>query len=236
VTLHTPILRGVTRPLDEKSVHASCGGDSLHLVARSETFEPPRSPLIAWTLRMASVADRLFWRTFSSGQAATSRRKGLVGKALDGLGRRCGLLSLQEASVTFERARWDVWQVREARRERYRRYEQLRESMDFDDLNPANSQLYLNPVNRWVRLPQAPSDDASPRPSESVLFFLIDNQVQGLRMSLEGQALINELADYQPCTVVQWARLSRLADAAQLVTLAQYLARSGLVAWQGPRG
>ena len=42
-----------------------------------------------------------------------------------------------------------------------------------------------------------------------MLFFLADGEVHGLRMNLEGQVLINELADYQPCTVLQW-RDSRL--------------------------
>jgi hypothetical protein len=44
--------------------------------------------------------------------------------------------------------------------------------------------------------------------------------------------LINELADYQPCTVDQWARLSPLVDAAQLQGLVRYLETVGLVAWE----
>ncbi len=50
-------------------------------------------------------------------------------------------------------------------------------------------------------------------------------------MRLEGQVLINELADYEPCTVAQWARLSALVDAQQLTELVRHLVEIGLVAY-----
>ena len=43
--------------------------------------------------------------------------------------------------------------------------------------------------------------------------------------------LINELADYQPCTIAQWARLSTLVDVPQLTVLVRHLADMGLVAY-----
>ncbi len=49
-------------------------------------------------------------------------------------------------------------------------------------------------------------------------------------MRLEGQVLVNELADYQPCTIAQWARLSALVDAPQLAALVRHLVGIGLVA------
>ena len=65
----------------------------------------------------------------------------------------------------------------------------------------------------------------------SALFYLDGQELRGIRMRLEGQVLINELADYQPCTIAQWARLSALVDPSQLAVLVQHLAGIGLVAY-----
>ena len=90
-------------------------------------------------------------------------------------------------------------------------------------------QVYLNPACCWIRINEEPHSDRSSL-SSSVLFFLVNDEIRGLRMNLEGQVLVNELADYQPCTIRQWAQLSSLADANQLSSLVRHLAEIGLVA------
>ena len=95
----------------------------------------------------------------------------------------------------------------------------------------SGSSLHLNPACHWMRF----KGDAGARQDHdvptSVLFFLINERIRGIRMSLEEQVLLNELADYQPCTVCQWARISSLADRRQLGALALQLYDIGLVAW-----
>lgn len=63
------------------------------------------------------------------------------------------------------------------------------------------------------------------------IFFRVGKAIRGLQMNLECQALINELADYQPCTAMKWTRLSSLADIHQLTTLAAHWRAMGLIAW-----
>jgi len=88
----------------------------------------------------------------------------------------------------------------------------------------------LNPANCWIRWSTESDVAANSRLSGSALFFLDGSDLRGIRMGLEGQVLINELADYEPCTVAQWARLSALVDAPQLTQLARHLIDIGLVA------
>jgi hypothetical protein len=131
--------------------------------------------------------------------------------------------------VAAERARLQIEQVSQLRRARYRRFEQLRRSQQ--PFHAPSSYLHLNPVCRWIRISEEAVSQQQECLSGSVLFFLADGDVHGLRMNLEGQVLINELADYQPCTIRDWARLSSLADLEQLERLVGELSDIGLVAW-----
>ena len=70
------------------------------------------------------------------------------------------------------------------------------------------SQLYLNPANCWIRWATESGSVEEETCSGSALFFLDGHDLRGIRMRLEGQVVINELADYEPCTVAQSARLS----------------------------
>ena len=92
------------------------------------------------------------------------------------------------------------------------------------------SELHLNPANCWIRWATESGSAEEAAFSGSAMFFLDGSALRGIRMRLEGQVLINELADYEPCTVAQWARLSALVDAQQLTQLARHLVDIGLVA------
>ena len=88
----------------------------------------------------------------------------------------------------------------------------------------------MNPANCWIRWDVETGLVEDETFSGSALFFLDGNELRGIRMHLEGQVLVNELADYQPCTIAQWARLSALVDVPQLVALVRHLVGIGLVA------
>lgn len=90
--------------------------------------------------------------------------------------------------------------------------------------------VYLNPARCWAVL--QPTDEAlgADRLPWNTLIYESAGQLQGLVADLEGQVLINELADYQPCSISEWSRLSSLANASQLTALVQRLACCGLVA------
>jgi hypothetical protein len=140
--------------------------------------------------------------------------------------------------VVAERARLRIHEATERRAVRYRRFLELRRTMADRPLSlgaHGTSQLHLNPANCWIRwTDQAGSAESGSGEetaySSSALFYLDGSDLRGVRMRLEGQVLINELADYEPCTVAQWARLSALVDADQLTQLARHLVDIGLVA------
>ena len=90
--------------------------------------------------------------------------------------------------------------------------------------------VYLNPARCWAVLqPTNPALAAEQLPLNT-LIYQCGNQFQGLVADLEGQVLINELADYQPCSLAEWSRLSSLASATQLTVFVRRLAACGLVA------
>jgi hypothetical protein len=201
-------------------------------------FEPRQSLLVSWPVRMAQVAERVVARALPARQTANPANRGLAEITLAGLDRCCWLMPYHQEVVVAERARLRIQQAVEQRAERHRRFLELKRTMPDLRLSlgdDGTSQLHLNPANCWIRwtTDSGPSDSgpaAQEAYSQSALFFLDGSGLRGIRMRLEGQVLINELADYEPCTVAQWARLSALADAEQLTQLARHLVEIGLVA------
>jgi hypothetical protein len=90
--------------------------------------------------------------------------------------------------------------------------------------------VYLNPARCWAVLQPTNRALAADRLPWNTLVYESAGRLQGLVADLEGQVLINELADYQPCSVAEWSRLSSLANASQLTAFVQRLASCGLVA------
>ena len=230
VSSHTPVM-GAMPQLDRENVFqvVSSNGRTSHLQATSIAFEPRRSSLVSWTVRIAQVADRILAHAFPASGVATERADGFVEKTLNGLDRCCRLIPTHQGVVAAERARLQIQQVLQMRRARFQRFQQMRRSQK--SFHEPSSYLYLNPVCRWIRISEEAVSQQQECLSGSVLFFLADGDVHGLRMNLEGQVLINELADYQPCTILDWAQLSSLADLQQLERLVRELADIGLVAW-----
>lgn len=182
---------------------------------------------------MAQAADRLVDRALGRGEACEEQGERLVEKTLNGLGLCCRLIPRQQAMVVAARARLQLDRLLLARGERFARFLQLRRVMRGkapDELFSEAAPIYLNPVCSWERITSGAAGESIEGLSGSVLFFLADDAVRGLRMNLEGQVLINELADYHPCSASQWAHLSALADLPQLKALVQHLSEIGLVA------
>ncbi len=227
----TPIMGAAKPPLNNILAAAS----KPHLRPLSTVpvaFEPRRSSLVFWSVRVAQVADRIVARAFPTAETARPHTDGLVEKTLNGLDRCFRLIPTHQGVVAAERARLQIQEVLEVRRDRNQLFQRLRRAMRDGVETTSRSSLciHMNPVCRWIRMADEPAQERSPKSSGSVLFFLVDNELRGLRMDLEGQVLINELVDYQPCTIPQWARLSTLADAQQLDALVGHFADIGLVA------
>jgi len=89
--------------------------------------------------------------------------------------------------------------------------------------------VHLNPLRAWCRLRTSYFLVGDVPPPATVLLFAVGNRFAARVFELEGQTLINELADYQPCTLDQWSELSALADHDELVSLCKILSDSGLI-------
>lgn len=196
--------------------------------------EPKHSVIVSWTVRLAQLADQLVTRAFPAGGAVNGRAGRLVDRTLDGLEQCFRLLPTQQRGVLAERARLQIERVLEVRWRRYQRFLHVCTAMQQSpgSFSRADSYLYLNPASQWVRLRDKSIRAAPDELSSDILFFRLgQHDIRGARMNLECQVLMNELADYQPCTVVQWARCSSLADTQQLMLLVRHLGNMGLVAW-----
>lgn len=197
-------------------------------------FEPRRSVLVAVVVRMARTAARFMTGTLASAELRTSRADGFVEKALRGLERCYWWPRRHHAVLATERARLRIQQVLRVRHARHRRFLRLRESirLNHKPLSESTSYLHLNPACHWIRYQDGTRLAGSGNLSTSALFFLFEDHIRGIRMCLEEQVLINELADYQPCTIREWARCSSLANMHELRVVVQHLHDIGLVAWE----
>jgi hypothetical protein len=221
------------------SASASSATDAASLPAFADlpAFQPRRSVLVSWPVRVAQAADRMVARALAPGAPGGATGRAWTTFTLAGLDRWCRLLPSHPEALLAERARLRIEQLMEERVDRLARFLELRHAMETagqagqEWQADSSRQIHLNPANCWTRWdPAVGLDDESL--SSSILFFLVGQELRGIRMRLEGQVLINELADYQPCTIAQWAQLSALVDAAQLAVLVRHLAEMGLVAYE----
>lgn len=215
---------------------SAAGSVPLPAFAELPAFQPRRSVLVSWPVRVAQAADRMVARAFAPAAAGGGPGRALTALTLASLDRWCHRLPACPEAVLAERARLRIEQLVEERAERVARFGELRQAMEAADevareLPPESPRLiHLNPANCWTRWEtDIGLDDDSL--SSSVLFFFDGQELRGIRMRLEGQVLINELADYQPCTIAQWARLSALVETPLLTLLVRHLAEMGLVAY-----
>lgn len=133
--------------------------------------------------------------------------------------------------IVCQRARHAIEQLAHQRRLDYVRFHERSSLLDELLCQLASDPLlriYLNPIHTWARfVTPVLLEDA--QPPANVLFFASRGQVATALLELEGQTLINELADFEPCTLAEWSSLTQLADRHQLEELCRDLAEMGLV-------
>ena len=64
------------------------------------------------------------------------------------------------------------------------------------------------------------------------MFYAVGNEIAVAAFELEGQALVNELSDYQPCTLTDWIDVTRVLEPGQLIEFSRQLLRLGLATLQ----
>lgn len=135
--------------------------------------------------------------------------------------------------IACQSARNQIEVVAELHREKYLAFQKLLQNNE--DLLPqleftTEIMLHLNPIRVWSEFhTTALIDDAAELPAR-VLFFPAAGEIATAVLELEGQALVNELSDYAPCTLTQWATFSNVADSSDLRDTCIDLAQMGLIA------
>lgn len=110
--------------------------------------------------------------------------------------------------------------------ERYSLVDQLSSELE---INEALT-LYLNPIRCWARFTSSELLDGAANPPANVLFFAVAGEIGTVVLELEGQALLNEIDEFGPCTVREWAALSQSANLDELTDFSRELMQMGLLA------
>ncbi len=147
----------------------------------------------------------------------------------DGLNRT----DVQRDRLACQRAHKAIDAVNADERSRYHRLQEL--TCVVDQLLPRLDQtqelrIHLNPMRAWATLETNHLVDERLDPPINVLFFQSRGEIASVVLELEGQALLNELVDYQPCTLAEWASVSSWATREELVEFCRDLAEIGLIA------
>lgn len=91
--------------------------------------------------------------------------------------------------------------------------------------------IHLNPIRGWSRFATSALLGEGADVPADVIFFAVRSEVGTAVLEPVGRAMIEELADFGPCTLDQWADRSQHSDREGLVGLCRDLAEMGLVAF-----
>ncbi len=135
-------------------------------IAWLPSFEPRRSRLLSWPVRLAEIADRLAARTLPAPRQARVRDRGLAYATLSGLDACCRLAPGRQASLWAERALVRIRRIIEQHSDACRRFQRIRQAARREpalDRAETIGRLYLNPAHCWMRCDPGPTR-ASPGP------------------------------------------------------------------------
>lgn len=143
------------------------------------------------------------------------------------------LTDAQRDYVACQAARHAVEDLAAEQRSEYLRFDELRSIAGEWALELAeNPQLrpVLNPIRHWIRL-ETPTflEDAAEPPAQA-LFFAVQGEIATAIVELEGQAALNELADFAPASLADWQENSALGRE-RLLEICQDFAEVGLIAF-----
>ena len=142
---------------------------------------------------------------------------------------------VQRDRLALRRTRQYVNRLMQWNRAAHLMFQTRRAAMNGRDLSATNShaRICINPIRVWTRLftpallDQLRNSSAAPA---SVVVYADGESIAAAALDLEQQAVLNELTDYQPCTLAQWAAVSHAADRAELADRCNLLVELGLAA------
>jgi hypothetical protein len=144
------------------------------------------------------------------------------------------LTPVQADYVTVQRTRHALERLAADRREQHLAFQALRRQRDLSPtLLLPTTVVRINPIRAWARLETDAllDDEVEPRNLPCDVLLLADgSDIATVQLELEGQVLLNDLADNQPCSIRNWAKLSRVNDVEELIELSRDLMALGLIA------
>ena len=141
----------------------------------------------------------------------------------------------QSDYLACQRARWEVELQGRANRLKHVRFQELRsltpELVKEVGENPS-LQVHLNPIRAWTKFftTELIGGEGDDLPID-VMVFPIGNETTTAVFEDHGRLLIEELSQYEPCTIETWAAVSQHAQSEELTDLCRDLAEMGLVAF-----
>lgn len=137
----------------------------------------------------------------------------------------------QQDYITCQRARHAVEELARTRRLQYVEFQERYSLVEtfLEELETNSSlRVFLNPIRVWTTFQTTTLLDEGAGAPANVLFFAVSGEVATALLELEGQALVNELADYQPCTIGEWSAASAFGSVEDLTGFVRELAQMGL--------
>ena len=155
-------------------------------------------------------------------------------RSLSWLGRARELTPSQQDYVACQLARLGVEAVARRDRRGHLRFQELwsvAAELAVEIERIPGLRIHLNPIRVWSRFTTpALLDDDAPLPAD-VVFFAARDTIRTAVLEADGRAMVEELASWGPCTLEEWAALSRHADREGIAALCRDLAEMGLVAF-----
>lgn len=139
----------------------------------------------------------------------------------------------QRDYISCQQARHAIEEIARSNRTSYLRFQEL--ASVAGALLPQlgtdpNLRIALNPTRAWATFETSSLLDDGVEAPANVLFFATRGEIATAALELEGQALLNELIDYQPCTLTDWSRVSAWGDRNELLAFCHDLVEIGLIA------
>ena len=87
----------------------------------------------------------------------------------------------------------------------------------------------MNPTRCWAQFFTDALLEETAEPPVNVVFFAVGGAIGTAVFELEGQTLINELAEFSPCTLDEWTALTQLSSRTELAQFSADLVEIGLL-------
>ena len=142
------------------------------------------------------------------------------------------LSGLQRDYITWQRAKQTTEEMARSDRLAYVRFQQLDRAEDnllsYLDSN-RTLRIAINTTRNWAtfKTDELLGDDC--QTPANVLFFAARGKIATAVLELEGQALLNELVDYQPCSIADLTHVSNWAERDELIAFYRDLTNIGLL-------